>query len=134
MPFAYGPKQDFRSAMAFIETQAEPGDDVATAGIASYAYHDFYPTKWIEVEFASDLQSIMAENKRTWLVITFPEVLRAVQPEIWQLVQTDFSLIDEFPGSVNAGTIYVWRYRQTIAHKDDKDEHKRSRQCGDPGI
>lgn len=110
MPFAYGPKQDFRSAMAFIETQAEPGDDVATAGIASYAYHDFYPTKWIEVESASDLQSIMAENKRTWLVITFPEVLRAVQPEIWQLAQTDYSLINEFPGSVNAGTIYVWRY------------------------
>ena len=42
VPFAYGPKQDYEGAMAFVQAERKPGDAVLTAGLISYPYENLY--------------------------------------------------------------------------------------------
>ena len=105
--FAYGPKQDYEGALAFVESTREPGDEVVAVGIAASIYEAFYDVTWKEVTSLKALDAIRSRSTRTWLLYTFPPVLRSVSPDIMTSIERDFRTAREFPGTVASGTVFV---------------------------
>lgn len=105
--FAYGPKQDYEAAIAYIEAHQQPGDAVAAVSIAANIYRNFYEVDWQAVESVADLDQIRAGATRTWMVYTFKPVVESVYPEIMTEIQTEFEVVQKFPGSVRQGTVFV---------------------------
>lgn len=119
MSFAYGPKQDYDGALTYIQDHLEPGDQVATISIASNVYADFYQTGWQAVSSLGQLNQLREESNRVWLVYTFPEVMEAVYPDIAVEIKQEFNSVEEFPGTVRAGTIFIVRQDQNPAASGD---------------
>ena len=109
VPFAYGPKQDYQSALRYVQENRVSDDAVVTVGLASYTYHNLYQTDWETVKTPAQLETIRSRFKRTWAVYTFPPEADAVYPELMKNIRNDFTLLKKFPGTLNNGTIYVLR-------------------------
>jgi hypothetical protein len=113
VPFAYGPKQDYEGALRFVEDNLQPGDRVVTTGLAANIYRQFYQVDrnedWLVVDSLLSLDKARAHSGRTWLLYTFPPVLESVQPEIMDSIRRDFNLVQQFPGTVAGGTVFVIR-------------------------
>jgi uncharacterized membrane protein len=106
----YGPKQDYESAMQFIKNQLRNGDSVAMVNLTIPPYRDFFKTDWQAVESLSDLEEIMDQADRTWVVVTFPGVLQTSYPEISNVLLSDFQLVQTFWGTVGDGQVYIYLY------------------------
>jgi hypothetical protein len=109
IPHVYGPKQDFLGALAYVRETAEPDDAIATVGVTTYAYKDLYRIGWKSVETLTDLNSLRAHSKRTWLLYTLPLHMDSVYPDIMATVRRDFHVVKEFHGTLGGGTIIVCR-------------------------
>jgi 4-amino-4-deoxy-L-arabinose transferase-like glycosyltransferase len=110
IPRAYAPKQDFAAALEFVEAAKQPGDIVATVGLATFTFKHFYRRPWDEVNTLEELNSLRAHAGRTWLIFTFPTHVAAVYPEIMATIRKDSEIIKQFPGTVGDGTIFVSRF------------------------
>lgn len=109
VPFAYGPKQDYAGALAFVQQERQPGDAVVTVGLATFPYQRLYQVDWTGVESLEALNDIRLRAKRTWLLYTFPPELESVYPDIVASIRRDFQVVKEFPGTVGEGAIIVCR-------------------------
>ncbi len=107
LPLAYGPKQDYLGALAFVEGRREPGDVVLTAGLAAMPYKSFYKVDWQEVRGLEALEHAMAGARRAWFVYTLPAYLEAVDPDVMATVSREFRLVGQFRGTLNGGTVFV---------------------------
>jgi 4-amino-4-deoxy-L-arabinose transferase-like glycosyltransferase len=107
-PFAFAPKQDYEGALAFVESQRQPGDAVLMAGLIAFPYEKLYKTGWQKVETVEQLHAIRAASRRTIVVYTLEPVLLSMQPEIAAAVKRDFRLLHKFPGTLAHGTVYVY--------------------------
>ncbi len=108
-PFAYGPKQDYQAALAFVEANRQPGDAVTVVGLATYTYQNLYKTDWTEIDTLQALNRTRAKGKRTWIVYTFPPEMESVYPDIMDTVHHDFIMQRQFSGTLNNGTLFVAR-------------------------
>lgn len=108
MRYAYGPKQDYDGALSYVESQLIPGDQIVTISIASSVYNDFYKTGWVTLTSLDQLNELRSKSGRIWLIYTFPEVMSAVYPDIAEIINNEFVLANEFPGTVRSGTIFVY--------------------------
>jgi hypothetical protein len=108
-PSAYGPKQDYLGALAFVESNNAPGDVVVTAGLAYFPYQKLYRKDWESVETLDTLNTARSNAKRTWLLYTLSPQLQTTFPEIMDAIRRDFRVIKQFPGTLGGGTIYVSR-------------------------
>lgn len=106
LPAAWGAKQDFTSALTYVQNARAPGDVVAVTGIADWVYHDFYPTDWTSVKDASSLRELASAEGRTWLVHVMPELIAARTPELWSEMQA-FEEITTFRGTLAGGTVHI---------------------------
>jgi hypothetical protein len=108
VPRAWGPKQDYAGALAWVEAERGPADRIASAGLASYAL-----TSWLQaadvvpVEHVSRLERMEAEGGRTFLIYAFPEHLSAASPSVWRHMREQYHRVAEFPGTLGGGTIFV---------------------------
>ncbi len=109
LPSAFGPKQDYLGALAFVESSKEPGDTIVTVGLATFPYKYFYKVDWEPVETLEALNAIRARSKRTWLLYTLPPVLQSVYPEIMASISRDFDVVKQFYGTLREGTIFICR-------------------------
>lgn len=107
LPRAYGPKQDYLGARSFVEASRRSGDSVVTVGLVSYAYKNFYQTRWEAVEDLEELNAVRSRAKRTWLLYTFPPHIQSVYPGIMGAIEKDFKVVKAFPGTLGNGTIFV---------------------------
>ncbi|PWT89363.1 MAG: hypothetical protein C5B54_09040 [Acidobacteria bacterium] len=109
IPRVYGPKQDFESALHYIDENAKPGDVVVTVGLAGMTYQNFYGMDWENVKTINDLNCIRKQHQRTWLLYTFEPELQSVYPQILSSIRNDFHIQKEFYGTVGSGTVVVCR-------------------------
>ncbi|MCU0488870.1 MAG: glycosyltransferase family 39 protein [Anaerolineales bacterium] len=109
VPFAFGPKQDFDGARAFVESQLLPDDRVVVVSLAADIYNRTYQAGWEEVKSVEQLNQIQAAANRTWFIYTFPEVAEALYPQVMADVEANFSLVEVFWGTVRSGEIYILR-------------------------
>ncbi|MCI0591203.1 MAG: glycosyltransferase family 39 protein [Gammaproteobacteria bacterium] len=109
LPSAYGPKQDYGAALAFVKARQKPDDAIVTAGLAAFPYKRFYKVDWKAVETLEALNTIRSSAKRTWLLYTLAPVLQSVYPEIMRSIQRDFKVVKRFNGTLRGGTIFICR-------------------------
>ncbi len=114
VPYAYGPKQDFDGARAFIQSQLIPGDQVVVVSLAADIYNRAYQAGWEEVKSVGQLDRIRLEAKRTWFIYTFPEVADALYPEVMAEVEAHFRLVEVFSGTVRSGDIFILRSDRVV--------------------
>ena len=105
------PKQDFTGARAWVEQQRKPGDAVVVVGLAEHAYAPYYAPSWSVARTPGELNAIHPGGGRTFLVYTLPIELRAFHPELWQAVDSRFTVERVFWGTLGGGEVYVCRER-----------------------
>jgi mannosyltransferase len=114
IPRAYAlPKQDFTGAQAYVEQQLRPGDAVVVVGLAEHVYPTYYAPSWPVAENARELDARSSKTGETFVVYTLPIELRAVHPDIWRVLATDFAVDHVFWGTLGGGEVYVCRGRKT---------------------
>jgi len=116
VPFAFGPKQDYEGAMAFVQAQRQPGDAVLMAGLIAYPYQNLYKPGWTKLTSMEQLNSVRAASRRTIVLYTLEPVLLATDPEIAaSLKGDDFRLMRKFPGTLENGAVYVYVSKEAPA-------------------
>lgn len=101
------PKQDITGAMDFVRATANSDEPIVTVGMASYVYRDFYKMPWTAIKEASELDRLLANGHRTWVVSMFPIHLKADSPKIAERIESDFELVRTFPATVGGGNVRV---------------------------
>jgi hypothetical protein len=101
------PKQDFAGAMQAVEAARQPGEPVITVGLTTMPYRDYYQRDWQAVESMGELQALRARGTRVWLLYTSPIHLRARYPDIWNIIQSEFTTVRVFRGTLGNGEIYL---------------------------
>ena len=109
VPRAYGPKQDFAGAWAFVEAHKEPGDAVITIGLAAIPYRVQYHSDAEEIKSVEALDAVRSRARRIWLLYTLKFQLADLAPELQRDIERDFVVEKKFPGTLGDGTIFVCR-------------------------
>lgn len=108
LPRGYAlPKQDFTGARDFVERSRRPGEQAVAVGLAGRAYRGYFAPGWGAPQSVQELETV----RPTWLVYTLPIEVRAYHPGLWRSIQTDFSVVKVFYGTLNGGEVYVCRVR-----------------------
>jgi hypothetical protein len=107
LPGAWGPKQDYGGAGAFVDEQRSAGDAVVVVDMTRLPYNEYEERGWLEPAGVAELAALEDRHQRTWLLYTFPTRLAAIDPDTWDRVRTRFSRAAEFPGSVRGGEVVV---------------------------
>jgi hypothetical protein len=111
LPRAYLPKQDFSGARRYVDAHKQPGDATVAVGLAGLAYARYYAPEWPDVEHRADLESIKRDHQGVWLVYTLPVHVKAWLPEMWDLIESDYEVVQVFPGTLGGGDVTVCRWR-----------------------
>ena len=106
IPRAWGPKQDFRGALAYVEQSRSPEDAVVVLGLSDLALLEYLRTNWDTPRTSAELLGIEGRHTRTWAVYTFPAHLAAFYPDIDERLRS-YRVAAEFPGTLGGGTVYV---------------------------
>ena len=95
--------------MKFVETERQVGNSIVTAGDLSTPFQRYYGRSWPTLQTGAQLDAILGEGHVTWLVYSMPINLRAIYPDIWEVMQTRFETVRVFSGTLAGGEIYVCR-------------------------
>ncbi len=109
------PKQDYVSAMRFVEEQQRSEDQVVTVGMVTTAFQRYYGRPWPLLETRAQLDAQLKPDHGTWLIYAMPIYVRASQPEIWDAIQSRFTVVRVFPGTLSGGEIFVCRSKDERA-------------------
>lgn len=112
VPRVYGPKQDYTGARDFILSHKAAADKVIVAGLAMYAYTEYYAPMWPTAHDGAELADLRRGPGRSWMVYTLLPDLKSVHADIWSAVQSDFEVVRVFPGTLGSGEVFVARERQ----------------------
>lgn len=107
VPRAWGPKQDYAGAAAFVEQHRRPGDAVAVVDMTAYPYLTYQRRDWTAVTSAAGLEALERSHPRTFLLYTFPIRLAVVQPGVWERLRAAYDTAAVFPGTVGDGAVVV---------------------------
>ena len=107
VPRAWGLKQDYDGAEAFVEARRAPGDAVVMLDMCILPYREYRGKDWRTVDSADGLAGVEAAHDRTWVVYTFPTSLEALQPDVWARVRSGYREAARYPGTVRGGDIVV---------------------------
>lgn len=99
------PKQDYTGARDYV---AQFHQSVAAVGLASSAYA-YYAPNWLRPADDPAFLQLYKTNPPPWLVYALPVHLKAWDPQTWRIVQRDYRVVREFPGTLGDGTVYVCR-------------------------
>jgi len=108
-------KQDYLGAQRYIESVRRPTEAVAVAGLAQVPYLEYYRLPWTKLERRAELDAMLSQNPRTWLVYTLPVDLRSQRPELAQAIDREFEVVRVFPAAISGGEIYVLYARSARA-------------------
>jgi mannosyltransferase len=114
------PKQDFLSAMRFVENQQQPEEQVVTVGAVTTAFQRYYGRPWPLLETRTQLDTHLTQGRGTWLLYAMPISVRASQPDIWDAIQSRFTVVRVFGGTLSGGEIFVCKSKdestQVVLH------------------
>ena len=113
LPYGYRfPKQDFASAVEFVESARQQSDPVGVvAETTGIPIRDYIGKPWPQVDRQVDLQPLIDQGRDVWLVFTFPTYVAAGQPEVWAFLQRECAGVATFDGTVAGGAVTVARCR-----------------------
>ena len=104
------PKQDFAGAVAAAEKLAQPGDVVASVGLAAFPISRHYAPDWPVIRQVSGLRRLMDDTKGdVWLIYGFERNLQRMEPSLMTMIRRDFQDVTRFPGTLGDGAVYLVR-------------------------
>ena len=117
------PKQDYLSAMRFVEGQQRSEEQVVTVGVVTTAFQRYYGRAWPLLETRAQMDAHLTQDRGTWLIYAMPIYIRASQPDVWDAIQSRFTLVRVFPGTLSGGEIFVCKSKdertQVVLHAQD---------------
>jgi hypothetical protein len=116
------PKQPYRTSLAYIEAQRQPGEVILAVhhmenGYRFYAKEfnlkedeDFFPVRSVKM-----LDSILAahDGRGAYLVTTLRRGLHLTHPDLEARIVQDWKVVQTFPATVGDAEVSVWRQRQS---------------------
>lgn len=100
------PKQDFEGAIAWVESQAAPGDSMLSTHV--YPVNEFYGKSWGRGCSREEIDTARRKGP-TWVLWTLPYQMRAACPEFLEVADRECPSPKVFPGSVAGGDMRVCR-------------------------
>jgi hypothetical protein len=95
--------------MRFVEGQQRPEEQVVTVGVVTTAFQRYYGRSWALLETRAQLDAQLVQDRGTWLIYAMPIYIRASQPDVWDAIQSRFTVVRVFPGTLSGGEIFVCR-------------------------
>jgi len=120
IPAAWQPKQDFTAAAKFIDQHREDSDAFICPDLAHLPMAVYLGEDCVRVASAVELERVETRHRRTWLVYTLPIRFEAKLPELWARVQSDYSEIAVFPGSLGGGDVVVTLNSSRLALRSER--------------
>ena len=103
------PKQDFEGAMQLVETSRRDGDVIATAGLTSIVYRDYYGRAFEEISTLEAFTALRARAERVWVLYTLEGYIESQTPDLMQALRTNCEPVRVFRGTVGNGDVTVCR-------------------------
>lgn len=103
------PKQDYQGALAYVRAHQEPGDLVCAVGWAATAYREYHAPDLCFPASMTDLVEVERGGRPVWVLYSFSRDMRAYFPELNDYINNTFAPVEDFPGTLGDGTIYVVR-------------------------
>jgi hypothetical protein len=109
LPRAYTlPKQDFEGALEYVSAVRIAGDAVATLGLTTLPYRDYYRSGFDVVDSTADLDRLLAAHESVYVLHTIPIFLESTAPDLAaRLVPS--AEVARFRGSLGDGDVVVYR-------------------------
>ncbi|HEX4935042.1 MAG TPA: glycosyltransferase family 39 protein [Gemmatimonadaceae bacterium] len=107
VPRAWGPKQDFAGAADFLRRSQGPGDAIVTLGVTDEPIRKYLGVATDSLDRLEELQAVEAAHARTWVVVTFPVLFEARQPDVADWLRGRYDTAAVFTGSVGGGNVVV---------------------------
>jgi hypothetical protein len=104
---AWGPKQDFAGALAFIQAQKQTADTVVAVGAAALVYREWLPTDWPAAATVQQLQELERGSGRTWIVACSLAELGTLAPELGKHLGESYAAVVSYPGTRLDGDVQV---------------------------
>jgi hypothetical protein len=104
---AWGPKQDFAGALAFVQAQAQAADTVVAVGAAALVYREWLPTDWPAAATVQQLQELEDRPGRTWVVACSLTELQTLAPELRKHLEESYAAVVSYPGTRLDGEVQV---------------------------
>ena len=101
------PKQDYTGARDYVEQQRGQAEIAVAVGLAGMVYERHYAPHWTHVESSEELEAVIRDHRRVWLVYTMPIHVRTYHPDIWAVSNREFETVKVFPGTLGDGTGFV---------------------------
>ncbi|MDQ3446531.1 MAG: hypothetical protein M3496_10235, partial [Pseudomonadota bacterium] len=105
------PKQDFLGARDYVETNRATASTVATLGLATMPFADYYAPHWKQVDSMEEIQRLLQSHAQVWLVYSFPGVTERRYKEIVEYLSGKFERVGRFHGTLGGGDVVVFRSR-----------------------
>ena len=115
------PKQDFSGARDFVLAERAPGERIVAVGLAADAYGRYYAPAWPRADSVDELRALQSRADATWVLYTLPTHLRATQPALADLLDSEFEAVRVFPGTLGDGAVIVRRSTGRYAVEDDEE-------------
>jgi hypothetical protein len=77
--------------------------------MAGRVYSRYYATEWEETSTLDELMMRRARSGHAWVLYTLPSYLDEARPELVALLESEFELIQVFPGTLGDGQVVVPR-------------------------
>jgi len=108
------PKQDFTGARNYVESERSQGDGIVAVSLAGVVYGRYFTPSWPVASTASDLEKIEGKSDSEWLVYTIPIEIKAFKPELWNVIERDYSVVKVFPGTLNGGEVFICKKKAYV--------------------
>lgn len=109
------PKQDYRGALAWVESRKGADDVVAAAGLAATAYEVYHAPSLPAIHTLADLDRLRsASTGKLWILYTFPRDMRLRYEPLYDAIERDFEIVNQFRGTVQGGDLYVVRSKDGL--------------------
>lgn len=105
--FVHAPKQMFEAAIGFVEHESQEGDTIVAVGMAGFPFNDYYGKDWKNVRNIEELDALLQETERTWLIYTMPVHAKTAYADILKRVATNYTVVETFTGTLNGGGIVI---------------------------
>jgi 4-amino-4-deoxy-L-arabinose transferase-like glycosyltransferase len=109
LPRAYGPKQDFEGAKAFVDQVRQPGQAVMTAGLTDLPYQRWLRSDYVAVDSVEALDRAL-DGRSGYLLHTLPTFVESRMPDLAEAIATRGREVKRFPGSVGGGDVVVLQF------------------------
>jgi mannosyltransferase len=101
------PKQDFEGALRFVESSRREGDAIATAGLTSTVYRDYFGRAFDDVKTLEAFTTLRSRADRVWVLYTLEGYIASQTPDLMGALRAECPAVRVFRGTVGSGDVIV---------------------------